>query len=93
MTQYYFDKLWNFFEVLLKCVRLIFAGFVYFKYGGFIMPDQLVKSFGQIMKSQRGKSKNFTSLAFTTYHFTIHQVRGIVAYNMYGLRWSRQALT
>ena len=53
MTQYYFDKLWNFFEDLLKCVGLIFAVFVYFKCGGFIMPDQLVKSFGQIMKRVR----------------------------------------
>ena len=50
MTQYYFDKLWNFFEDLLKCVDFIIAGFVYFKYRGFIMPYQLVKAFGQVMK-------------------------------------------
>ena len=67
MSQYYFDKLWDFFEDLLNHVGLNCSGLGALKYGGYLMPDQMMKSFGQILKertneSQRREGKNLSLL-------------------------------
>ena len=73
MNQYDFDRFWNFLEDILNFLGLNCPDLANLKYGGYIMPDQFINSFTQIMKDSRrevGKVFRFCTVLIN-YHLDI----------------------
>ena len=64
MSQKDFDRFWKFFEDVLTAVGVNCAYLNDLKYGGYIMPDQFMNSFIQIMKECRNETGNTHVILF-----------------------------